>query len=39
MSEQLELEIVDLGDALDQTKGWLEGWLYESNPVFPYWYL
>ena len=35
MNEAPQLEVVDLGDAKEQTKGWLEKPLYELHPTMP----
>jgi len=36
MNEELELEIVELGDAKEETKGVKGGPDIEDNPVFPH---
>lgn len=34
MNDQLELEIIDLGDAKEETKGAKSGPLFENDPVY-----
>lgn len=36
MNEELQLEIVDLGDAKEETKGRIQGVDPEANEVAPY---
>lgn len=36
MNEELQLEMVDLGDAKEETKGRKEGPETEANPALPY---